>query len=63
MMCFRRWLASSGGCKTTVSDTGVKFEWDGWSEPAHVELTPVPMINNAMARVHAAVTAAFATAM
>jgi len=33
----------------------------GWSDPAHVQLTPMPMVNNAMARVHAAVTTAFAT--
>ena len=34
---------------------------DGWFDPAHVALTPMPMVNNAMANVHAAVTKAFAT--
>jgi hypothetical protein len=33
------------------------------SDPAHVELTPMPIINNVMGRVHAAVTTAFATAV
>jgi hypothetical protein len=33
----------------------------GWSDPAHVELTPMPMMNNAMASAHAAVAKAFAT--
>jgi hypothetical protein len=29
---------------------------------AHEELTPMPMVNNAMASAHAAITKAFATA-
>jgi hypothetical protein len=39
----------------------VNFNPDGWSDSAHVALTPMPMVNNAMASVHAAVTKAFAT--
>jgi hypothetical protein len=50
------WLAAVTGWKITSTDTGV-------SDPAHVELTLVPMVNNAMARVHAAITKVFATAV
>jgi hypothetical protein len=39
---------------------GVKFNADVWSAPAHAELTPVPMANNAMASMHAAITKVFA---
>jgi hypothetical protein len=35
---------------------GVNFNPDCWSDPAHVELTPMPMGNNAMVSVHAAIT-------
>jgi hypothetical protein len=33
------------------------------SDPAHVELTAMPMVNDAMASVHAAVTTAFEIAV
>jgi hypothetical protein len=35
---------------------GVNSNPDCWSDPAHVELTPMPMVNNAMVSVHAAIT-------
>jgi hypothetical protein len=41
----------------------VNFNPDGWSDPAHVELTPMPMVNNAMASVDAAITKVFASVM
>jgi hypothetical protein len=41
----------------------VKFDPGGWSDPAREELTPIPMVNNAMASVHAAITKAFSTAV
>jgi hypothetical protein len=40
---------------------GVKFDGEGGSATACLETTPMPMVNNAMATVHAAVTKAFAT--
>jgi hypothetical protein len=39
---------------------GVNFNPDGCSDPAHEELTPIPMVNNAMPTV---ITKAFATAV
>jgi hypothetical protein len=39
------------------------FNPDGWSDSADEELTPMPMVNNATARVHAAVARAFAIAV
>jgi hypothetical protein len=38
------------------------FKPDGWSDPAHEELTPMPMVNNAMARAYASLLKAFAIA-
>ena len=35
---------------------GVKFKPAGSPDTADVELTPMPMVNNAMASVHAAIT-------
>jgi len=46
-----------------VEDIGVKFNGAGVSGAANVELTPMPMINIAMASVHAAVTTVFETAL
>jgi hypothetical protein len=46
---------------TTSVDIRVNFNPDGWSDPAHVELTPMPTVNNAMASAHAAVAKVFAT--
>lgn len=57
------WLAEVSGWTTISVDMGVTFSPVGWSDPAHVELTPMPMVKNAMARVHAAITKAFATAV
>jgi hypothetical protein len=51
------------GWNTTPDDMGVNFNPGDWSDPAHVELTPMPLVNNAMASVHAAVTTALATAV
>jgi hypothetical protein len=40
----------------TSDAIGVNINPDGWSDPAHVELTPMPMVaNNAMAEVWAAI--------
>ena len=39
---------------------GVNFNPDGWPDSAHVELTPMPMVNNAKASAHTAVRKAFA---
>lgn len=43
------WPAAVTGRKITPHDMRV-------SDPAHVELTPMPMVNNAMASVRAVVT-------
>ncbi len=40
---------------------GEKFIMVGRSDPAHVELTPMPLVNNAMASVHTDITMDFAT--
>ena len=40
---------------------GVNFNPDGWSGSAHVALTPMPRVSNAIASVHATVTKALAT--
>lgn len=55
--------AAVTGWKTTSDVTGVTFSPDGWSDPAHAESAPMPMVNNAMASVHTAMTKAFATAV
>jgi hypothetical protein len=39
---------------------GANAGLDGRSDPAHEGLTPTPMVNDAMASAHAAVTNAFA---
>jgi hypothetical protein len=57
----RGWPASVMGWETTSDDMGLFSEPEGWSDPAHVELTPMPMVNTAMANVHAAVATASAT--
>ena len=62
------WLAAITGRKTTSDDVGVNFDPDAWSDPAHVEsahveLTPMPMVNNATASVRLAMTKAFAKAV
>jgi hypothetical protein len=44
-----------------VRGIGVKLKVEVWSDPAHVELTPMPVVDNAMASVHAAITKPFAT--
>jgi hypothetical protein len=49
------------GCTTTSVEIGVNFNRDGWSDPAHVELMLMPMVNNAMASAQAAITKAFAS--
>jgi hypothetical protein len=41
----------------------VNLNPDGWSDPARGELTSKQLVNNAMAKVHAADTMAFGTAM
>jgi len=41
----------------------VKFDPGGWSDPAREELTPIPMVNNAMASEQATFIKVFATAM
>jgi hypothetical protein len=40
---------------------GVKFKPAGSPDTADVELTPMPMVNNAIANAHAALTRAFAS--
>jgi hypothetical protein len=47
------WPAAVTGWEITSHDMQV-------SDPACVELTPMPMVNNATASVHAAITKAFA---
>ncbi len=42
--------------KTTPVETGVKFFTDDWAEPAHEDLTPAHIVNNAIAMAHAAIT-------
>jgi hypothetical protein len=43
--------------KMTLDGIGVKNNPEGWSDPAHVELTLTPMVNNAMASARAFATA------
>jgi hypothetical protein len=43
-----------------AGDKGVKFRTIGGSDSAQQELTPMPMVNNAMASENAAMTKAFA---
>ena len=53
-------MASEGRGWTKKSfNKGVNLPPDGWSGPANVDLTPMPMINNATASVHAAITKVF----
>jgi hypothetical protein len=47
------WQAALAGWKINSDNVGV-------SDPAHVELTPMPMVNNTMVSVDAAFTMAFA---
>jgi len=49
------------GWTTKSIDIGVNFNLRGGSDPAHAELMPMPMVNNAMASADAAVAKAFAT--
>ena len=44
-----------------MGDLGVEFTKDGRSSPAHAEATPMPMVNNAMAKVDAAIAKALAS--
>jgi hypothetical protein len=59
----RAWATSGPVRKTPSDDIAVTFNPDGWFDPAHEELTPMPMVNNPMASEHAAVKRAFATAV
>ena len=49
------------GRNTTSDVTEADCDPDGGFDPAHVVLTPKPMVNSAKASVHAAITKAFAS--
>ena len=50
------WPGAVIGWETTSDDMGLFSDPESWSDPAHVQLTPMPTVNNAMVNVHAAVT-------
>jgi hypothetical protein len=49
--------------KIISGDIGVSFGSEDWSDVAHAKLTPMPMVDNAMASAHEAATTAFAAAV
>lgn len=57
----RRRPCEAFSMEEALVDMGVDFDPDGWSNPAQEELTPMPIVNNAMASEQAVFTNALSS--